>query len=849
WLHGPNAQGTCPNCENPCSLKGGTLSLATPALVKGSASGTSGNASATIKARSSSAGGTRSLSLGGNPNTPTQPHQRRTQYTHVKNSSSCSTARAGEIPSSSLAQSMSPSLATSSLIPTLSRPRSGSSSSSSGSGSESEGDSDDSTATTTATTTSMGGVRGKEKERSLERMRMRVQHESESQHQHQHSHPQLYQRPHHHHDNTPKKGPHFTSEAATAEEPQRHLMTEAEADAETEAEADSESVHLTTEALELLDTSKAAGVGVETTVVGTVLRDVMERSRGYRYRYGDVNAREKEYVNAYEREYGGGEDGGGGVMWEDGKDLEYGRVERVGRTLRRLIPSALLRSTHDSPLCADYALSISIHWLCSGLMSVYPLPGPVFPLEIFKEIIDRVAESLPPLLDDERTSCQRDHKFDTQFRVADGPLYEPDADSDSEPDSLTNTSETDISHTTNLPTPSEPQATSTSTTHAAGDNRSNSSSPSTTSSESSDNLRSVMGTLSLVCPAFLHICRNHIFSSITIKFSHSTYYPPFLSPVQRLRDLAKLLDDNPMLRRHVQSIKFIFPRPTIAEPRDMNFDGGLTSLFHLPNVTFISVEPADEDEEDTHHCPYPSICIHHNRVAYAEFTKSIIYSYLHAPSTRLTTLMIIDMDFVPLEDILSARSLLRLRLDSCTFKDALMYPPGSPTPTFSLTEFTAVNPDNLPVYLLSLCPNLHGLDISFWKEPTLKLQTSYKMRAGTTVDAAAAAMGTGVEPVSDAETNSDPHTSIDLSILPFSRLTKALFAGEQLRFKTFYEEAEKRGVMAFPVLEELIIFVDDELQDLLRVYDDDVDGGRKIDQLHRMFHHMPALKKLLIAGK
>ncbi|KAF9525862.1 hypothetical protein CPB83DRAFT_896615 [Crepidotus variabilis] len=32
WLHGPNAEGRCPNCENACSLEGGTLSLATPTL-------------------------------------------------------------------------------------------------------------------------------------------------------------------------------------------------------------------------------------------------------------------------------------------------------------------------------------------------------------------------------------------------------------------------------------------------------------------------------------------------------------------------------------------------------------------------------------------------------------------------------------------------------------------------------------------------------------------------------------------------------------------------------------------------------------------------------------------------
>ena len=32
WLHGPNAEGRCPNCENACSLEGSTLSLATPSL-------------------------------------------------------------------------------------------------------------------------------------------------------------------------------------------------------------------------------------------------------------------------------------------------------------------------------------------------------------------------------------------------------------------------------------------------------------------------------------------------------------------------------------------------------------------------------------------------------------------------------------------------------------------------------------------------------------------------------------------------------------------------------------------------------------------------------------------------
>ncbi|PPR00339.1 hypothetical protein CVT24_004360 [Panaeolus cyanescens] len=430
--------------------------------------------------------------------------------------------------------------------------------------------------------------------------------------------------------------------------------------------------------------------------------------------------------------------------------------------------------------------------------------------------------------------------FDFHFHIRDTPVCDPDVEPDSEPNSLTNTNEIDNAHTTNLPTPtSEPQATSTSTTHAG----------------SSDNLRSVMGTLSLACPAFLHTSRRYIFSSITIKFSHSTYYPPFLPPVQRLRDLAKLLDDNPMLRRHVQSIKFIFPRQTIAEPRDMNFDGGLASLFHLPNVTFIFIQPADEDESETHHCPYPSICIHHNRVAYAQFTKSIVYSYLHSPNTRLTTLLIIDMDDVPLEDILSARSLLRLRIDDCYFKDALMYPPGSPTPKFALIEFTARNPDNLPVYLLSLCPQLEGVGIVIWNRPDIEFQTSYKVRAGTAVDAAT--MGSRAEPVSNADPEADSgdigvlgsRPSVELPILPFSRLTKAQFGAEPLRFKMFYEEAEKRGVMAFPVLDELIIYVDDDLQALLGVYEDDVDGGRKIEQLHRMFHHMPELKKISINGR
>jgi len=36
WLHGPNAEGRCPNCENACSLEGGTLSLATPTLLPSS---------------------------------------------------------------------------------------------------------------------------------------------------------------------------------------------------------------------------------------------------------------------------------------------------------------------------------------------------------------------------------------------------------------------------------------------------------------------------------------------------------------------------------------------------------------------------------------------------------------------------------------------------------------------------------------------------------------------------------------------------------------------------------------------------------------------------------------------
>lgn len=36
WLHGPNAEGRCPNCENACSLEGGTLSLAPLTLLPSS---------------------------------------------------------------------------------------------------------------------------------------------------------------------------------------------------------------------------------------------------------------------------------------------------------------------------------------------------------------------------------------------------------------------------------------------------------------------------------------------------------------------------------------------------------------------------------------------------------------------------------------------------------------------------------------------------------------------------------------------------------------------------------------------------------------------------------------------
>ena len=45
WLHGPNAEGRCPNCENACSLEGGTLSLATPTLLASSQAPNKRNAS------------------------------------------------------------------------------------------------------------------------------------------------------------------------------------------------------------------------------------------------------------------------------------------------------------------------------------------------------------------------------------------------------------------------------------------------------------------------------------------------------------------------------------------------------------------------------------------------------------------------------------------------------------------------------------------------------------------------------------------------------------------------------------------------------------------------------------
>ncbi|KAF8891580.1 hypothetical protein CPB84DRAFT_1784021 [Gymnopilus junonius] len=55
WLHGPNAEGRCPNCENACSLEGGTLSLATPSLKHHSAAAlTAPNSKPSPSSRSSS---------------------------------------------------------------------------------------------------------------------------------------------------------------------------------------------------------------------------------------------------------------------------------------------------------------------------------------------------------------------------------------------------------------------------------------------------------------------------------------------------------------------------------------------------------------------------------------------------------------------------------------------------------------------------------------------------------------------------------------------------------------------------------------------------------------------------
>ena len=60
WLHGPEAEGRCPNCENACSLAGGTLSLASPTDLSSSKAKRS-NLSQAIHSSSSST-------------TPIQPH-------------------------------------------------------------------------------------------------------------------------------------------------------------------------------------------------------------------------------------------------------------------------------------------------------------------------------------------------------------------------------------------------------------------------------------------------------------------------------------------------------------------------------------------------------------------------------------------------------------------------------------------------------------------------------------------------------------------------------------------------------------------------------------------------------
>ncbi|PPQ84790.1 hypothetical protein CVT24_003266 [Panaeolus cyanescens] len=327
-------------------------------------------------------------------------------------------------------------------------------------------------------------------------------------------------------------------------------------------------------------------------------------------------------------------------------------------------------------------------------------------------------------------------------------------------------------------------------------------------------LKATMKPLCLVSKGFLSICRHYVFQEINIGFIDKSRR----SSIRRLKNLAKLLDDQPLLARRVQALNgSIFSNPTHTgnslRVKIPNGNTPLTPFFNLPNVRSMTIS---QNKGAMHLFNYSS-----TSQADPSFygRDALLRSYIAHGS--LTKLVLHDLKDIHIITILSSPTLTSLILKECSIQEISEVPSENNLSSdgFNLIEYHSIKTTDNSLFILSLCPNLQRL----YFDSRSEFQSNSELVRPPVLDEK------GVE------------------CLPFSKLTEAEFGAWDLSdvdWYSFYLTAENKGTLAFPELKGVTFSV-------VNGYQEDPASNDNRGWLHEvdtLFKHMPVLTRLHLSG-
>ena len=173
-----------------------------------------------------------------------------------------------------------------------------------------------------------------------------------------------------------------------------------------------------------------------------------------------------------------------------------------------------------------------------------------------------------------------------------------------------------------------------------------------------DKGHSTLKTCSLVCQAFLHICRKHIFESISI-------HPYTIRPT----NFGRLLRETPEIADYIRQLEFIIDVAVFAIPSFQE------SLKRISRLEFLRVEPRASI------IPLPTLNWCNNQI------RPLLLHLLHLPT--LTHFKVINFDDFDVSDLIPCVNLKHLDIGLMTVAAENTFPATLPEHSIQLEQLVA----------------------------------------------------------------------------------------------------------------------------------------------------------------